>query len=64
MDSYLTEAAALLAALWVPYLWKILAADIVIGLVILSGYLWLRRAERRISALTEFKWTDKKHNSL
>ncbi len=52
MNSCITEAAALVAALSMPYFWKIVAADILIGLVIVSGYLLLGGAERHISAPT------------
>ncbi|GLS18453.1 hypothetical protein GCM10007874_14700 [Labrys miyagiensis] len=62
MNSYLEEAAALLAAFWLPYFWKILMADVAIAVVVLSGYIWLRHAEHCVSAPTEFKWTDKRHH--
>ncbi|CAM5772133.1 hypothetical protein LMIY3S_03742 [Labrys miyagiensis] len=60
MNSYVTEAAALLAALWLPYFLKIILADIAIGAMILSGYVWLRHAEGCISTPTEFRWTDRR----
>lgn len=56
MTSLAVDASALLAALWMPALFKILAADVAIGGVILSGYLWHKRQERCNAELSERKW--------
>lgn len=56
MTSLAVDASALLAALWMPVLFKVLAADLAIGVVILSGYLWLRRQERCTAEQAERKW--------
>ncbi|MBP0577886.1 hypothetical protein J8I29_01055 [Labrys sp. LIt4] len=56
MTSLAADASALLAALWMPALFKVLAADIIIGAVILSGYLWHRKQERCNAELSERKW--------
>lgn len=62
MTSYFAEITAILAVFWMPYLFKLLAADIAIGLVILPTYLWLRKAERNMSRQHELKWGKKGHS--
>lgn len=56
MTSLAIDASALLAALWMPTLFKILAVDLAIGLVILPSYLWLRKQERCTAEQAERKW--------
>ncbi|WP_448953884.1 hypothetical protein [Labrys neptuniae] len=62
MTNLAIDAGALLTALWMPTLFKILAADVAIGLIILPCYLWIKKQERCTAEQAERKWGSRHHH--